>query len=71
MTLQAEDVTDLYAVQALLEFDPALFEVVDVKMDSGFGTGSTAYLGWNQDSVNGKVSIIACGNFYIRHSSFG
>jgi hypothetical protein len=59
VTLQAKDITDLYAVQAALEFDPALFEVVDVRMASGFGSGSTAYIGWNQDSANGKINIIA------------
>lgn len=57
--LQAKDVTDLYAVQAALAFDPALFEVVDVRMADGFGSTSTAYLGWNQDGAKGKVNIIA------------
>ncbi|GGH10460.1 cohesin domain-containing protein [Paenibacillus segetis] len=59
VTLQAKDVTDLYAVQASLEFDPALFEIVDVQMANGFGSRSTAYLGWKQDSVNGRINIIA------------
>lgn len=59
VTLQAKDVTDLYAVQASLEFNPALFEVVDVQMANGFGSQATAYLGWKQDSVNGKINIIA------------
>jgi len=59
VTLQAQDVTDLYAVQAALEFDPALFEVVDVQMASGFGSASNAYLGWNKDGRKGKINIIA------------
>jgi len=59
VTLQAQDVTDLYAVQAALAFDPALFEVVDVQMASSFGSSSNAYLGWNQDQAKGKINIIA------------
>ncbi|WP_152396573.1 cohesin domain-containing protein [Paenibacillus guangzhouensis] len=59
VTLQAQDVTDLAAVQASLAFDPALFEVVDVQMASSFGSDSNAYLGWNQDQTHGKVNIIA------------
>ncbi|GAA0383372.1 cohesin domain-containing protein [Paenibacillus motobuensis] len=59
VTLQAQDVTDLYAVQAALEFDPTLFEIVDVQMANSFGSASNAYLGWNQVSEKGKVNIIA------------
>ncbi|WMT39886.1 cohesin domain-containing protein [Paenibacillus sp. D2_2] len=59
VTLQAKDVTDLYAVQAALEFDPALFEVVDVQMASGLGSTANAYLGWNKDNTKGKINIIA------------
>lgn len=59
VTLQAQDVTDLYAVQAALEFDPTLFEVVDVQMAGDFGSASNAYLGWNQDGAKGKLNIVA------------
>lgn len=59
VTLQAEEVTDLYAVQAALELDFALFEVIDVQLANSFGSTATAYLGWSQDADSGKLNIIA------------